>query len=231
MGGKGRRRREKNYKAAHGAYSRLPPPPNLSQVDALPSKLRKLISFTSALSSPKPHGSAAKDGDAGKKALPKDGLNSGTSGIKGGGKNDHLMTPQHVDDSDDIVQSSTNEKRKKKRKSKKVNDLRFETLENLDTNLKKGDRKKKYLEAKKNKHKKAKLEADLDFPGHEEIKFGEVVKAPPKLLAVPKAFKNAPDASQERIRLRAIEAYRNRKGWASRPGIQLPPPVTSSPAF
>jgi hypothetical protein len=42
------------------------------------------------------------------------------------------------------------------------------------------------LEAKKNKHKKAKLEADLDFPGHEEIKFGEVVKAPPKLLAVPK---------------------------------------------
>lgn len=30
------------------------------------------------------------------------------------------------------------------------------------------------------------MEADLDFPGHEEIKFGEVVKAPPKLLAVPK---------------------------------------------
>lgn len=55
MGGKGRRRREKNYKAAHGGYSRLPPPPKSSQVDALPSKLRKLISFTSALSS-KPHG-------------------------------------------------------------------------------------------------------------------------------------------------------------------------------
>lgn len=50
-------------------------------------------------------------------------------------------------------------------------------------------------------------------------------------FVVMKAFKNAPDASQERIRLRAIEAYRNRKGWASRPGIQLPPPVTSSPAF
>lgn len=44
----------------------------------------------------------------------------------------------------------------------------------------------RYLEAKKNKHKKAKIEADLDFPGHEEIKFGEVVEAPPKLLAVPK---------------------------------------------
>lgn len=77
------------------------------------------------------------------KSLPKDRLDSGTSGIKGGGNNEHLMTPQHVDDGDDIVQSSTNEKRKKKRKSKKVNDLRFETLENSDTNLKKRDRKKK----------------------------------------------------------------------------------------
>lgn len=45
MGGKGRRRREKNYRAAHGGYSRLPPPPNPSQVDALPSKLRKIMSF------------------------------------------------------------------------------------------------------------------------------------------------------------------------------------------
>ncbi|MED6196588.1 hypothetical protein PIB30_048855 [Stylosanthes scabra] len=33
-----------------------------------------------------------------------------------------------------------------------------------------------------------------------------------------KVFKNAQDASQERIRLRAIEEYyRNRKGWKSRP--------------
>lgn len=51
MGGKGRKRREKNYRAAHGGgYTRLPPPPDPSQVDALPSKLRKLISFTSSLS-------------------------------------------------------------------------------------------------------------------------------------------------------------------------------------
>lgn len=46
MGGKGQRRREKNYKAAHGGYSGLPPPPVLSQLDALPSKLRQLISIT-----------------------------------------------------------------------------------------------------------------------------------------------------------------------------------------
>lgn len=39
---------------------------------------------------------------------------------------------------------------------------------------------------KKNKHKKAKTGVDCDFPGHEEIKFGEVVEAPPKLVGLPK---------------------------------------------
>lgn len=47
MGGKAIRRREKNYKAAHdgGNSTRLPPPPDLSSIDALPSKLRRLMSF------------------------------------------------------------------------------------------------------------------------------------------------------------------------------------------
>ena len=56
MGRKGQKRREKNYAAAHGGHSRLPPPPVLSQIDAVPSKLRKLMSLTSSLS-PKPQGS------------------------------------------------------------------------------------------------------------------------------------------------------------------------------
>ncbi|XP_041021389.1 uncharacterized protein LOC121262825 [Juglans microcarpa x Juglans regia] len=222
MGGKGRRRREKNYRAAHGGYSRLPPPPNPSQVDALPSKLRKLISFTSS-HYPKPQGSAAKDGDANKKTRAK-GV-SDPNGITDGGDNEILRTPQHPDSGDD----TTKEKRKKKRKRNKVNDLRFETtLENSDARVKRRERKKKYLEVKKNKHKKAKTGVDCDFPGHEEIKFGEVVEAPPKLVGLPKAFKNVQGASQERIRLQAIEKYRNRKGWASRPGIQLPPATTST---
>ncbi|MFS7919458.1 hypothetical protein Hanom_Chr03g00212901 [Helianthus anomalus] len=42
------------------------------------------------------------------------------------------------------------------------------------------------LEERKKKHKKAKQEDDLNFPGREEIKFGEVVQAPPKLVNVPK---------------------------------------------
>ena len=46
MGGKGIRRRAKNYKEAHGGYRRLPPPPDRSQPDTLPSKLRKILSYT-----------------------------------------------------------------------------------------------------------------------------------------------------------------------------------------
>lgn len=111
----------------------------------------------------------------------------------------------------------------------------------------------RYLEAKKNKKRKGKKEENIDFPGREEIKFGDVVQAPPKLV-VPKvakyilydtvqikvlqliinfpcfvkALKNVQDASKERVRVKAIEAYRQRKGWNARPGIQLPPPVTST---
>jgi hypothetical protein len=45
MPGKGQRRREKNYRAAHGGESRLPPPPKLRELEALPSKLRSLIAI------------------------------------------------------------------------------------------------------------------------------------------------------------------------------------------
>jgi hypothetical protein len=45
MPGKGQRRREKNYRTAHGGESRLPPPPKLRELEALPSKLRRLIAI------------------------------------------------------------------------------------------------------------------------------------------------------------------------------------------
>ena len=45
MTGKGVRRREKNYRAAHGGDARLPPPPKQRELDALPSKLRRLIAI------------------------------------------------------------------------------------------------------------------------------------------------------------------------------------------
>jgi len=45
MPGKGQRRREKNFQAAHGGDTRLPPPPKHRELEAIPSKLRRLIAF------------------------------------------------------------------------------------------------------------------------------------------------------------------------------------------
>ncbi|OAY49280.1 uncharacterized protein LOC110615831 [Manihot esculenta] len=230
MGGKGRKRREKNYKAAHGGHTRLPPPPDRSQVDALPSKLRHIMSFTSHLldGSAKPSKSTEEKtkrggGDAEKKLPPEDAITS--EAIVDEGEDENLLTTQHSDDSDETVRNSNDEKRKKKRKRKRMQviDLRFDTsMEKTKSSEKRRERKKKYLEAKKKKRQKSKTEEDLDFPGHEQIKFGDVVQAPPKLVAVPKVLKNVPEASRERIRLQAIEEYRKRKGWTSRPGLKLP---------
>lgn len=55
MGGKGKKRREKNYLASHGGPARLPPPPDRSKQDALPSKLRVLMNYTSP---PPPQGTS-----------------------------------------------------------------------------------------------------------------------------------------------------------------------------
>lgn len=226
MGGKGRRRREKNYLAAHGGPGRLPPPPHPSQVDALPSKLRKLISFTSTLdgsdkivkNDPDEKGNSEGHADARKKHDGENESKRESIGIKNGGDDEM----GHIESGDDKTDN-----RKKKRKRKEVKDLRFLASENSGTHSKRKERKKKYLEAKKKRHKKAKTEEDLDFPGCEKVEFGDVVEAPPKLVTVAKALKT--DASKERLRLQAIEAYRSRKGWTSRPGLQLPPASTSPP--
>ncbi|XP_038907272.1 protein PXR1 [Benincasa hispida] len=234
MGGKGMRRRERNYRAAHGGYDRLPPPPNASQVDTLPSKLRKLMSFTS--SGPQESEKVSDDiqrkrkrdaVNTEKKSHRKDAL--GRSDVKSKGNGETSQKPQLTGSNGDDVQSKSSEKKNKKQKRKQVTDLRFEDSEESSRRLKKRERRKKYQEAKKNKHKKARTEEDLDFPRHEKIKFGDVVEAPLKLIAVPKAFKSAQVASQERKRSQAINEYRNRKGWTSRPGIQIPS-MTISPA-
>ena len=45
MPGKGQRRREKNFRAAHGGVPGLPPPPKQRELEAIPTKLRRLIAF------------------------------------------------------------------------------------------------------------------------------------------------------------------------------------------
>ncbi|XP_011093192.1 uncharacterized protein LOC105173212 [Sesamum indicum] len=232
MGGKGIRRREKNYRAAHGGSSRLPPPPDPSSVDAVPSKLRKIMSLAGAVRQPS-NGPKKSTGNAVDKGIHSgEGTDSMTTGMKRK-RTDQSLMAQPMKNDNDVPQNNMHEKKKKKkRKNKKADDLRFETVGAPGgAGSQRKERKKQRLEARKKKHKKPRTDEDDDFPGHEQIKFGDVVEAPPKLIAVPKAFKKTQDASQERLRLQAVDAYRKRKGWASRPGVQLPPPVTTSPFF
>ncbi|PNX97850.1 hypothetical protein L195_g021085 [Trifolium pratense] len=189
MAGKGRKRREKNYRAAHGGSTALPPPPKSSQLDALPFKLRQIISFTK-------HQNDSPVLSKDKKLDQGHAQNEDTS--------EPLKAPECRDEQ---LNANDDNKNKKKRKRKEVKDLRYE--------------------AKKKKHKKVEEDEILDFPGQEKIKFGDIVQAPPKLSYIPKAFKISQDASHERLRLRAIENYRSRKGWTSRPGNHRPPPVTT----
>nr|ACU24238.1 unknown [Glycine max] len=227
MGGKGKRRREKNYRAAHGGYTGLPPPPDASKHDALPSKLRQIISFTQNPTGAIGFSNDEKNvgGHAQNKTALKDTGDVETVDVKQGISNGQLKAPQLLDRSEEKrMESGGVDKKKKKRKRKEVKDLRFEMeVDKTSSQLKRKERKKKYFEAKKKKHKKSN-EEKMDFPGQEKIKFGDIVQAPPKLAVPPKAFKNA---SQERLRLQAIEEYRSRKGWASRPGSHLPPPATT----
>ncbi|CAH2057860.1 unnamed protein product [Thlaspi arvense] len=232
MGGKGKKRREKNYLAAHGGPARLPPPPDRSKQDALPSKLRILMNYTS----PSPN-------DSTKQAVEKKDKNSkarvdAATNVKPGSETKpeakavvedinaegYTTSSDQENEGDDVTPKKGDDKKKKKRKRNQVQDLRFEKeLAELDGRSKRKERKKKYWEAKKQKKNKGKTEDTLreNFPKHEQIKFGDVVQAPPK-LTVPKARKSTMTASKERQRLEAIEAYRSRNNWSSRPGVQIP---------
>ncbi|CAN8286290.1 unnamed protein product [Cochlearia groenlandica] len=227
MGGKGKKRREKNYLAAHGGPARLPPPPDRSKQDALPSKLRILMNYTS---SPSPHDSTKqgvekKDKDtkaASKNVKPVNDTKSEAKVVE-------EVKPEGYttfsDQEDDVVLNKGDDKKKKKRKRNQINDLRFEKeLAEIDGRSNRKERKKKYWEAKKQKKNQGKTEDTLqeNFPKHEQIRFGDVVQAPPKLSFAPKARKTIMTASQERQRLEAIEAYRSRNGWTARPGVLIP---------
>ncbi|CAA7391756.1 unnamed protein product [Spirodela intermedia] len=118
-----------------------------------------------------------------------------------------------------MADMGSHDKKKRKRAKKGARDLRFQDLELAGGQRK--QKRKEYLKARKIKSKRARNSESSEFPGRQEVKFGEVVDAPPK-LSFPKGLKTALDASTERRRLQAIEAYRSQKGWESRLGIHLP---------
>ncbi|GER46431.1 S-adenosyl-L-methionine-dependentmethyltransferases superfamily protein [Striga asiatica] len=109
---------------------------------------------------------------------------------------------------------SKSDKTKKKRKIKKAEDLQFEAADELAAV---GSRRKEHFgKQERKKHKLSKSDEDIEFRGREEIKFGDI------------AFKTAQDAWKERLRLQAVDAYRQRKGWASRPGVKILPSIITS---
>jgi len=150
MGGKGQRRREKNFLAAHGGASRLPPPPNLKELDALPSKLRKIMQLKNQGSLQNPANKKRKRADADEKtANPKDSHPFVEFKLE---KEDNVgkTSVKKLGESDAVTNSET---RKRKRNKKTVDDLRFQNLDQAAVHSRRKERKKEYFESKKKKKK------------------------------------------------------------------------------
>ncbi|KMZ58888.1 hypothetical protein ZOSMA_72G00500 [Zostera marina] len=228
MGGKGQRRREKNFLQSHGGDKRLPPPPNLKEIHAIPSKLRRLIELRDVdFKNP----SSLKSRNRDTKKDQENPLQKGKHGDDGAHGKKVVVA---VEDNNGVNETQGDEKKKKKRKRKTFDELHVQSLSlTSDQPITRRKRKKEYLDARKKKNKDKKLNKKDDvgqFPGHEDIKFGEVVQGPPK-LSIPKRFA-LHNASNERLRLKAIEAYRERRRSDSRPGFHFPngilqPPLSS----
>ncbi|XP_020200044.1 uncharacterized protein [Aegilops tauschii subsp. strangulata] len=224
MTGKGVRRREKNYRAAHGGDARLPPPPKQRELEALPSKLRRLIAIQKKQDATAGGGKA--DASSGPGGAPgKHGADATGKDKAGKDKKTKKLTLEAAADAKAAEggpaadENTNSDGGKKKRKRGKVEDLRFKELE-ANVSVSKKQKRKKHLDEKKKKRKAGKAETHLEFPGREKVKFGDIVEAPPK-LSFPKR-KSHLDVSAERLRKEVVENYRNIKGWASRPGLQLP---------
>ncbi|KAG6494409.1 uncharacterized protein LOC122002941 [Zingiber officinale] len=239
MGGKGQRRREKNYRAAHGGETRLPPPPSLKELDVFPFKLRKIMELRNEnfFAVKQGHTSTSK-GSGGQKRKPvsdcvseknkklyKNESSSTTSSVNKEGI--PAIKEDHLNSNDAIKTQFLNGEEKEKRKRKVPKDLRFVDMDQV-AGVSRKKKRKDYLEAKKKKNKRPKIDDVRDFPGREEIVFGEVVQAPPKLSVPKRSTKGPLDAFHERVRLETIEAYRKKRGWESRPGVHIPMPENPS---
>ncbi|KAJ7517583.1 hypothetical protein O6H91_03G094900 [Diphasiastrum complanatum] len=228
--GKGRRRRESNFKSSHSsaALSQLPPPPSHKDAAALPSKLRKIMQLKA--SSLHHHARNSELRRETKQPLKeskikKDSVKATSSQVVTleGKQQDAVKAQQQgqpLSDSTERVSVSSSGKRKRGEDMKMLMDkLRVAPI-------RKGikEQRKRYLEEKKSKKRKLVQSNRTSLYQQELISFGEVVQAPPKLPAPVKALKQGTPSNlfQERLRLQAVEAYRQRRGWNSRPGTSIP---------
>lgn len=223
--GKGRRRRQANYLAAHGNHAALPAPPTASDVAALPSKLRRIITLKSST----PHGKIHKTG---KSIIKNPGGVHGKQPQKQKRRTQedgsNVLTQGQLEDGRDVGPSEASEPKQKK-KRKQEDELQALSEKFKATPIRRGlsEHKKKYLQEKKNKKKRVMYcdsnEKTLSLHKQEKISFGEIVEAPPK-LSFPKKLTNV---AEERLRQQAIATYREKKKWVSRPGSHQPPPLAN----
>eukprot|EP00249_Psilotum_nudum_P003069 c16393_g1_i1 orf=302-1042(-) len=232
--GKGRRRRRANYLAAHGGNNNLLAlPPDANDVTAIPAKLRRIMALKARSTS-----AGALDVDScDHKSRNKDNLQvlkkeSGiplecTPAIYSGGQTIQALQgnlQHHVHCQQDTLSGSVVEEpllKTKKRNRGESLDLIMQKLGVTAVQKGLSERKKRYLKEKKKRRMKTKkpLLAEIDSClRQEEVRFGDVVQEPPK-LPHPKKSNNI---FQERIRLQAIETYRQKKKWLSRPGQHQP---------
>lgn len=231
--GKGKRRRQANYVAAHGGASNLPPVLTTRDIAAVPSKLRRIMSLKASPHSPcQVNLDIRKSDDTSKNEIkglkrkypiPEDQLKASEAGKHN--SSSEAGTNDEIKDSLEHAEKSSPRKKRRRRNE----DLLLLTDSLKPTLAHKGlnERKKRYLEEKKKRKKKAESfalhELNQSLYQREKIGFGDVVNAPPK-LSFPKKNINI---SEERLRQRAIETYRQKKKWLSRPGSHQLPSLAS----
>ncbi|KAL3675302.1 hypothetical protein R1sor_025250 [Riccia sorocarpa] len=223
-----KRKTDVDFKDAHSTVSELAPPPVGRDIMAIPAKLRRIMELKNAVASGEKHnpnaykrqrseGSKASEKKKDKKRKLNDKENSKSS--------------EGDEDKNDAAAAKKTKLSRAEEEIKMLN-ARFDRKAGVKPKST-GEKWKSYLNEKKKKKKRGKNSIEEGLPEmhkHEKIAFGEVVQAPPKLTFPQKAAKIKEKEKgngdqtllRERLRLQAIESYRQRKKWAERPGQKLP---------
>ncbi|CAM6081601.1 unnamed protein product [Calypogeia fissa] len=244
QGGKGRgtkRKAETNFVDAYSGASELAPPPASRDVFAVPAKLRKIMKLKSMVTAggrndgqrdARPARESEKKTNKVARKAP-DGRNVTDLGLKGTRDTSNGRGTELKSESTD--QPAEKKKRSFASKWKKGEEELKRLVEKMDkrekTGIKHGfsDKRKSFLQEKKKKRKGKMPDADAApaLNQYEKVEFGDIVQAPPRLsfpkkaAEVKKKVKLRDDQAvmREKMRLAAIESYRQRKESSSS-GVQ-----------
>jgi len=228
--GKGRKRRESNFKASHDVKE-MAPPPITKDINAVPAKLRRIMQFRETGNPGSVNLNTGADIGLSKKQV-KDSIETRKENRNVKEKKDEAPGTSAPNDSKlgkvdgQIAENASKPSSKRKRENEELLQL-AEKIKAHPVKTKINDRKKKFLEEKKKKRlSNAVVQALMNAPKKDHVAFGEVVQAPPQLTFPEKnklRVKEAKPASMERVRLQVIEAYRQRKG--TKTGLERGLPV------